>query len=60
MKRSTAMQAAAVVVAELLGQPRLHVEGQPLLRPAGEEVQKAADRPQEVLAAAEGRDLLRA
>ena len=53
-------QAAAVVVAELRGEPRLHIERQHLLRAAAEEVQEAADGPQEVLAAAEGRDLLRA
>ena len=51
-------QAAAVVVAELRGEPRLHVERQHLLRAAAEEVQEAADGPQEVFATAEGRDLL--
>ena len=38
-------QAAAVVVTELRGEPRLHIERQHLLRAAAEEVQKAADRP---------------
>ena len=52
-------QAAAVVVAELRCEPRLHVERQHLFRPAADEVQEAADRPQEVFATAEGRDLLR-
>ena len=51
-------QAAALDVAEPLRHGRLHVEGQPLLGAPGQEVQVAAHRPQEVLAAAEGGVLL--
>ena len=51
-------QAAALVVAQLLGEPRLHVERQHLLGAAAEEVQVAPDRPQEVLALAEGGHLV--
>ncbi len=46
-------QAAALAVAELLCQPGLHVESEDLLGTAAQEVQVAADRPKEVLAAAE-------
>ncbi len=51
-------QAAAPVVAELLREPGLHVEGQQLLGAAALEMQIAANRPEEVLALAEGRHLV--
>ena len=47
-------QAAAADVAQPLGHDRLHVEGQPLLGSAGQEMQMAADGPEEILAPAEG------
>ena len=53
-----ALEAAAVAVAEPLGERRLAVEREPLLGPAGKEVQMAAHGPQEVLAAPERRLLV--
>ena len=52
-------QAAALDVAQPLGHRLLHVEGQPLLGAARQEMQVAAHGPQEVLAAAEGGVLVR-
>ena len=52
-------QAAALHIAQPLGHRRLHVEGQPLLGPPRQEMQVAADGPQEVHAAAEGGVFLR-
>ena len=46
-------QAGMALIAEPLGHQLLHVEAQPLLGPAGEEVQVATHRPEEALAAAE-------
>ena len=50
---------AAVAIAHAPGDLRLQVEGQPLLGPAGGEVQVAAHRPQEVEGAQEGPHLAR-
>ena len=44
-----AARAGAVAVAHAPRDLRLHVEGQPLLGPAGQVVQVAAHRPQEVV-----------
>ena len=56
MKRSTARKPGMPAIAEPLGHQRLHVEAQALLGPAGEEMQLAAHRPEEALAAAEAAD----
>ncbi len=45
---------ALLLVAELLGEERLQIEGQPFLGAPRQEVQEAAHRPEEVLALAEG------
>ena len=55
MKRSTSLQAGMLGVAEPHRDIALDVERQPLLGAAGEEMHVAADRPQEILAAAEQR-----
>ena len=47
-----ALEAPVLLVAEHLGEHGLQVEGQPLLRPAGHEVDMAAHRPQHPLALA--------
>ena len=46
-------------IAELAGDWPLYVEAQALLRPAGQEVQVAPDRPEKLLAAPEERELAR-
>ena len=53
MKRSTALKPRMAAIAEPLGHHLLHVEAEPLLGPVGQEMQMAAHRPQEALAAAE-------
>ena len=52
-------QPAALDVAEAFGHGGLDVEGQPLLGPPAQEMQMAANGPEEVLASAEGVALLR-
>ena len=59
MKRSTSFMPGMLGVAEPHRDLALDVERQPLLGAAGQEVHVAADRPQEVLAAAEQLELLR-
>ena len=54
-----AAQAAFAPIAEAFGHQLLHIEGEPLLRPLGEEVQLAANRPQKALAATEAPIFLR-
>ena len=53
-------QPGVPAIAEPLGHGLLHVEAEPLLGPVGEEVQVAAHRPQEALAAAEAPIFVRA
>ena len=58
MKRSTSFMAGMLGVAEPQRDLALDVERQPLLGAAGQEMHVAADRPQEVLAAAEQLELV--
>ncbi len=51
-------QTALVLVTELLGKHRLDFEGEALFGAAGDEVEQAPNRPEEVFAAAEGCYLL--
>ena len=54
-----ARQAAARLVAEAFGDPRLQAEREPLLGPSGDEMHVAADAPEQFLAALEHPVLLR-
>ena len=51
--------AGASRITQLPGDRPLHVEAEALLRPAGEKMQPAADRPQKLLAAAKEREFAR-
>ena len=53
MKRSTARLAGPVGEAHPLGDLALEVEGQPVLGAAGDRVEVAAHRPQEIVGAVE-------